>query len=389
MRSIIILFFPCLLYGQMNEGKLLSENKYYELKYTQTDKVITLDVGLKGSKKKFMLDSGAPVFISDSIQNLYNFPIIQKARLRDASNKKSEVLIVRIDTLIVGPFVFINLPALVLNYKNSPLQCADFVGNFGSNALRFLTIQFDIQKERVTLTDNRQLLKMKPTNWKPATIDGQSNFFFPVQINNNYIDTVHFDTGDGVLYNMLRKSAQKLSELYPEEVIHEGFGVTSIGALGIPENSEQIILKPAIINFHNSVIKQGLINTTEGNVSRMGRYLLNYGVLTLDYPSKQYTLETYNHLSLPPYFSFGFTPISEGGKVFAGTVWEKSEAAENGMESGNEILSVNGVAFIDLSICNLESVLKNALALEDITLVFRNTSGKEKKIVLHKKLLIE
>ena len=162
----------------MNAGKLLTKNKFYQVKYSETDKVITIDVGLKGARNKFMLDSGAPVFISDSIQALYNFPVILKAELGDASDKKGEVLIVEIDTLLVGPFIFVKLPALVLNYKNSPLQCVEFVGNFGSNALRFLVVQIDLKNEEVTLTDNLKLLKAKPANWQPAMINGQSDFFF-------------------------------------------------------------------------------------------------------------------------------------------------------------------------------------------------------------------
>ena len=380
---------PCLVFGQMNEGRLLTKNQYHEIQYSETDKVITLDVVLKGSTKKFMLDTGAPVFISDSLQELYNFPVLHKAKLEDATGKKSEILIVRIDTLRVGSFVFVDLPALVLNYKNSPHQCDDFVGNFGSNALRFLIVRFDVQAQQVALSDNIQLLNARaPSTFKPASINQQSDIFFPVQINNQFVDTVHFDSGDGYLYHMSKKAIALLSTLYPKQVIRNGYGVTSMGSLGLPENSEQVVVKPDVITIHNSFITKGLIYITERTVSRIGRYLLNSGVLTLDYVHKQYAFEKYDRPVLPSRFDFGFIPITEGKKVIAGTVWEGSEASKKGLESGDEILSINGVYFGDLSLCDVEPAVKRSLSSSIIEAKFRKKNGTERKVSLRKSSLI-
>lgn len=382
-----LLFFPILSHAQMNAGaKLLSKNNYYEIPYQNSDSVILTHVQLKGSSHLFMLDSGAPVFISDSLQRLYNFPVIHETTVRDATGKTEPIKIIRIDTLKLGPFVVSDLLALVLNMKSSAHQCDAFVGNFGSNAMQFLVIEFDLRKGKIALTDNPVLLQNKDTTgFHSAMLNSQSDILFPVKVNDGFTDTVQFDTGDGYLYHISEKAMVALSALYPGQVVRRGIGVTAIGSLGIPENSKQMALKANKLLIANSTIAPATLFQTSAPRSRIGRYLLNYGVLRLDYINSRYAFTSYKNPVLPGKYDFGFTPVINGRKVIAGTVWQGSEAENNGMKSGNEILAIDDFYFSTLSLCDVEPKAKDYLSKNTIRILFKNNNGQTKRITLDKK----
>jgi hypothetical protein len=385
----LFLLFPFSLLAQLKEGKLLEADKLFEIPYTQSDQPILLDATIRGSTHRFILDTGAPTFISDSLQKIYNFPVVMEANLEDATAKKGKTIIVSIDTLRVGPFTFTDINALVLDFKNSPIGCESFIGNFGSNALRFLVIRFDIQSQKITLAGNHKLLgDKKEAKYFRATFSAQSDIYFDVTVNEKFKDQIHFDSGDAAFYQMARTQVSKFEKQFPKDVFQKGFGVTSMGLLGIPASGNQSKLRPSSIKFGNISLSKGIITTTERDESRLGRYLFNYGTLTIDYPRKKYSFELYESPVLPPLFDFGFTPVMDSAKVYAGTVWENSEAESNGMKSGDEIVSMNGIRFDQLQRCEIAKTIrietKKGLAME---VVFKTKNGEEKKITLKQRIL--
>jgi Aspartyl protease len=387
--SVAICTTPALLKAQLNVGNLITKNKYIELPLLNVEKEISLTATIKGNDHTFLLDTGAPFFISDSLQRLYKFPVVYQAKLSDASGKEGETIIVKVDTLKVGPFVYTDLLALVLNMSNSTHHCDVFMGNFGSNLLRFLVVQFDAKKNKLILTDNDKLLKRKiPVPFSPAVLNEQSDFIFPVTINNYIVDSMHFDSGDGKLYEITEKPLQQLIGKFPNQVVRKGNGVTSVGSLGIPNNSPQIKLVSQI-SFNKAVINNAVVNSTTASRSRMGRYLFNYGILTLDYINKQYAFEKYKKPKLPPQYDFGFSIITNGKKVIAGTVWNGSEAEKKGMKSGCEIVSIDGVKFSDLPLCDIEPEAKKHRTYSMIEVVFVDEKENENKIKLTKQYLLK
>lgn len=386
---IVVCAVPAILKAQLNVGNLITKNKCLELPLPNIEKEILLTATIKGDEYTFLLDTGAPFFISDSLQKLYKFPVVYQAKLNDATGKVEETIIVKVDTLKIGPFVYTDLLALVLNMSNTAHQCDVFVGNFGSNLLRFLIVQFDAQKKKLILTDNGKLLKRKITApFSPAVLNEQSDFLFPVTFNNTIVDSMHFDSGDGKLYEISEKPLQQLIAAYPWQVIRKGVGVTGMGSLGIPSNSPQLILVSKI-GFNTSIINNAAIKNTTASRSRMGRYLFNYGILTLDYVNRRYAFEKYRQPVLPPQYDYGFVVITNGKKVIAGTVWNGSEAERKGMKSGCEIVAMDGIKFSELSLCEVEPEAKKYRAKEQLIILFINGSGEVKEIKLARQKTIK
>ncbi|MEQ1587595.1 MAG: retropepsin-like aspartic protease, partial [Cyclobacteriaceae bacterium] len=308
-------------YTQLPPGQLESKNKIMEISLIDPQKEILVKAKLKGEEFTFLLDTGAPFFISNAIQDRFNFPVLFKANLSDASGKKDETLIVSVDSLSLGPFIFTNVWAVVIKMDNETHQCHEFVGNFGSNLLNFLAVQFDLQKHKVFLTDNMNLLEHQPAAFQPASLSSQRDFYFPITIQGNIPDTIHFDSGDGSLYEISPRTLAKLTKVDSGSILKKGFGVTSMGSLGLPKHSNQYVIR-SNISLANSTISNGIAHNTYAEKSRLGRYIFHYGRMTLDYINQRYAFEQYDKFTLSELSDFGFTVLVSNNRVLTGTVWE-------------------------------------------------------------------
>lgn len=112
------------------------------------------------------------------------------------------------------------------------------------------------------------------------------------------------------------------------------------------------------------------IGTTQ-SVSRIGRDLLNYGTLTIDYINRKYYFDAYSKRLKPARTNFGFTILTEPGKVTAGVVWENTPAQKNGMTSGVEIISINRKKFKHLNVCDIDTMLAEDFLENKIRIVFK------------------
>lgn len=387
-KKIICAFLTLFLvarigFSQLPQGQLVSSGKLMTLSLVDPQKEILVRASLKGEEFTFLLDTGAPFFISNTIQDKYNFPVLFKADLSDASGKKDETLIVSIDSLTIGPFLFRDVWAVVIKMDNETHQCHEFVGNFGSNLLNFLTVQFDLQKGKVFLTDDTSLLDHQPTTFQPATLSAQRDFYFPISINDGITDTIHFDSGDGSLYEISPRALKKLVGKDSSYIIKKGFGITGVGSLGLPDQANQYILKSNLA-IGNSVITGGIANNTYAEKSRLGRYLFHYGRMTLDYPNQQFAFEPFEKPDLPGISDFGFTVVASSNRVLTGTVWNDSEAEKMGMFSGCEITQINKIKFNDLDPCEVENALNLIRNKTVIKLTYRDKSGRPRSVKIKK-----
>src|SRR4051812_2905641 len=79
----------------INAGTLENKNFYFSVPYqpTQGDAGV-VTVVIKGKKRRFMVDTGAPLIISKALQRECNFSLFYQSKLVDANNDTSGVTIV-------------------------------------------------------------------------------------------------------------------------------------------------------------------------------------------------------------------------------------------------------------------------------------------------------
>ena len=368
----------------MNQGEMISKNAYHEISISNSKDEIVQFVNLKNKSFKFIFDTGAPLSISKELQDAIRYPILLKVPMRDAENKSDTINIVSVDTFRLGNITFINIPAVVINLKNSPLGPENIDGLIGSNIARFLIIQFNLNENKIILTD--QLDKVNIINKKnphQIFLDNQSNAFLQISLSNNLMDTAHFDSGMGKFYSMNIKKAEQFISVLDNKTstVLKGYGVSSQGILGNKNKNTQYMITSSIM-LGGSPISRCRIGTTQA-VSRIGRELMNYGTLTIDYINKQYYFDIYPNNKYQPSPNFGFQVITEQGKVSAGMVWENTLAQKKGITSGCEIVSINKKTVQNLSSSEIDNIISTQFAKEKIRLTFLK-DNKIKKAILYK-----
>lgn len=360
----------------MNQGGMISKNGYHEILFVNTHDEIVESILLKGNRLKFILDTGAPLAISKEVQNRINYPVLLRLPFHDANNKSDTISIVSIDTFRLADLTFANIPAVVLDFKNSPIGCENVDGIIGSNLTRFMIVQFNLKEEKIILTDSPDKIKVQNgVRPYPVYLDNQSNAFFRVTFNTVFSDTAHFDSGMGKFYDMHTKKAEQLIAAFDDEksIIFKGSGVINQGILGRGDGEQQYVLN-ADLELGSVTLKGCHLSTTRA-VSRIGRELLNYGTLTINYPDSQYFFDSYRRTFYIPNPNFGFKHLTENGKVTVGIVWEKTPAEECGLAAGCEILSVNRKTFENLNSCEIDEILSNEFGQEKIDLMFKKNGS--------------
>ena len=389
-KYCLVLIMLCTLQAvaQFNQGELITRNNYFEIPFTQTHTEIHAKAGLRGDEYDFMLDTGAPTFISSDLQKKYKFPVLIRSKTQDGSGNVVKTEIVLIDTIRFGPFVFTGIPAVVIDMDNSPIGCLHLPGNLGSNMLRHLYVQFDIKEHRVGLTDKKAMLK-KQIPAQPMHISAQADVYFPVKLNDSFTDTIHYDSGDGQYYSMSKRKMDNFVALFPGQVIRNGFGTLFMGIGGAGDPFTQYVAKPQSVQVGAGAMAGAAVTIAGNDRSRMGRDMLNYGVLDLNYPDSSYAFETYGHPDVQPHFDFGFHPVMDGDEIVVGCVWKNSGAETQGLQIGDHILSIDDLDFTKLSKCDRVNFARELARTgkNTITLTYRHKKQKPQTITLEKKNL--
>lgn len=383
---LFIVFSTPFLFAQnftMNEGELKTTNVYFEFPMLNVNDELKLNCELGSGSYNFMLDIGAPLCISKSIQREKHFPVILTSPIVDSGNNRDSIDIVRIDTFKFGNIVLTNIPAVVLDFEHSPIACEHIDGLLGSNIIRFFALQFDLTEQKVKLTDNIKTLinKQKPNG--KLLLDDQSNAYAINTFNDDVQDTFHFDSGMNGFYDMNSKKVEELLHHLKSKtaLLKRAYGSGSQGMFGKEKENMNMMISTDIF-FGKHILKTAVIENTDTK-SRMGRKLFELGKLTLDYIHQDYYFEADKEIQCYREADFGFKPYMENGKCYAGLVWEGSRAATLGLKAGDEIHKINNIDLKELDNCEKELVLKGAMKKKylDIDILL---NGKLKQINLTK-----
>jgi hypothetical protein len=288
LLHIAILFSAVSCVAQnMNFGEMINSNFLYQISYSNSKKGIHEKVKLRNGEHTFIFDTGAPLCISKEIQKQNNYRVIERVQVHDSNNQTDSTEIVLVDTISFGGIYFTNIPALVLDFKNSPIKNENVQGLLGSNVVRFLTVEFDLKNGLIKFTDKLENMNVKGVEFR---IDNQSNAWLPIFINQLQSDTANFDTGMEGLFHMNINVAKKLHPSFSK--LKKKKKKPDHGMFGSGNSQEQIKIKAKSFIVAGVDIGKVRFNTTPAK-SRIGRELLKYGVLTIDYPNNQLFFQPY------------------------------------------------------------------------------------------------
>lgn len=379
-----------------NSGGTKQKNYYsvmpYESKFG-TLPIIKVEVG--GKERRFLLDTGAVTCISQELANELKPKITETISLKDAEGHSEETTVCIIPEIKVGGVLFKKIPAAVI--KKSPFTyCQELDGVIGSNLLRNSIVRFSHNDKTITLTDQPKKLDLHNKEELSSEIfltpDQSSPYIKTYIIDNLNADIgLMFDSGMTGLFDMALRHFHLFNEhhLFSDSILG-GSGSVGHGAFGKHQDTLKYSFSVKSFILNEYAFNNLRINTTADNNSRIGAGFMRYGDITLDYKNKRFYFEPYSDeepdLSYTPN-SFSFNV--DGNKLIVGIIWDSE--MESRISVGDQIISINGIRFDEMSECELllfdmDKALSEGIKedqKEGTIEVKRQDSGEIEKITIH------
>ena len=396
-RIILLILFVCLInttYCQegftLNKGHIAQKNFYTIIPYVEINGKIIIEVSINKKKRKFILDTGAPLSITENLYREINPESTQKIPVTDQSGIEDSLNLVSVPIIEIGGIDFIDIPSLVINEGNLIAECYGVDGLIGSNLLRNLIIQFNSREKTIVLTDKSKLLNLKRKNSSNLYLTPhQSSPYIKIKLQKNDTtinEDVLFDTGADGFYDLSMGTYNFLSEKYVIfDRIAEGEGSYTFGLHGAAEKQQHYMLSFPALKINNFTFKNVLTNTTHDQSSRIGLDILKYGKVTLNYKDKQFYIEPFDSqketILTDSTWSVGFT-INDN-KLNVGIIWDKS--LEGKINIGDEVIQFDDYNYQNMDICQL-LMLNERINKSSAILILKDIHTSEIKKITIKRL---
>lgn len=389
LAFFLLLTIPAFSQIDLNQGAVGQKHYLDTISYQTKKGKIFVPVEIEGNSYKFLLDTGSPFLIYDSVfKDLHEKTAIAiyADTVSDINGKDKVKKMISLSKLKIGNITFKDTPGFIMNQGDSEMiDCFDFDGVIGSNMLRNSVIQIDGNNKMIILTDKKKNLSVKRRNSQKIKLtEKQSTPILKVTLQKKpkVTDAAFFDSGAESLYEISKRTAEyfKKKGVSPYDTIAKTVGASGGGFFG-PENKEEKLLlaiNEFIINKHGF----GEIVAEAGEANeRIGSKLLEYGKVTIDYRKrrfyfKPYPDKDYEELSRKPW---AVRPTYKDGKIVVGLVWE-DDLKEN-VNVGDEILGFGDKDYQSMTPCEIMFSPREDENLKTAPLKLRDRENDEIKDV--------
>jgi len=158
MKKILLFWFTanllCAQDSPFNQGAIRQVNYFESIPFEFIEQKIIIPVSIAGVTYRFMVDTGAPNFISQKIFNKIKPEVVDEILMSDANNIEIKTPLAEIEELKIGSLIFNNSPVLIdENDENIFFKCWKLDGIIGSNLLRNSIVQINLEEKLLYLTD--------------------------------------------------------------------------------------------------------------------------------------------------------------------------------------------------------------------------------------------
>lgn len=340
----------------MNAGGPLPVSFADTLAFEWVRNKIIVPVVVNGKPYRFILDTGAPLIVSDVLEDIWNAEAQTPVTLRDQSGKKQDsVRLIRSGKLKLGHTEYEGVPALVMDRDNPVFRCMNIDGFIGSNLLRQSVLGIDLPARRVYIHNHSEWLPGKRYRM-PMKLDAQSNPFFRLRIGKGHTDVL-FDSGSDKFFEM----SYSLTDAWQARargrlsVLRKGYGISAMGFAGVEAPAPRLQLMATGLQIGEAVFDTAFISTTTSAESRAGAALLHYGRITLDYRRQYFYFEPsgvpLRHRD--SLWSFSLLPLDTA--VVIGAIWDQDLAAQYDIHLYDPVLMLNNRPVKGLTLCDFMS----------------------------------
>ena len=308
--------------------------------------LIFLPVTIQGKEYRFLFDSGAPLSISEKLQDDFNFKIVSTGNLIDSDHNRSKIEWAKIESINIGKVSFNNQTAFIGDFEANPfLKCLKIDGIIGSNLLRYCNWTIDQERKSLTFSDTVDKDVLKGSVRIPFRTDDQYNMFTDLSIGQATVRNVLVDYGSNgsIALNDQIFNTIKARNIIGETLIEKGAKQSGIVGKAVALSRE--IVYTDSVKIDSISLKKVMLRT--GKTVSVGNNLLSRFRVTIDWKNKAlHLLETkavQDSISFPG-FRLGYDP-DKG--VYVQAVIENSNAYRKGVRANMSVEKLDGLDFKD------------------------------------------
>ncbi len=346
-----------------------------EIGFKLVDNLIILPVKIENETYHFMLDTGRPTTIEPYLK--------KKLNLKQVITPFADSNFVSIPKVTVGNIDFLSSLSVVESVDT--FHCTKIDGRLGANFMQSAIWKIDYQRKKITLTNYRDSLQkdsVKTINFK-TWLYGMpySNAYF-----SPYYDiVVSFFTSEAhsFCFSELIKSSlpsnQKYVKCYTKYQRREKIDTASFSNIPYMRFESGLIVHNNLAHFESKQF------TYSGNIGY--DFFKNY-ICTFDWGMKKISLQP---ISKPEnkIEGFGMSMWSINNKLTIYCLYEGMPAMEAGLHLGDEILSLDDLAFENITkeqFCEKRENIIKILEKEEITLKVKQKDSIKTVILKKKKI---
>ena len=353
---------------------------YTEIEYADRFGVPVVEVTVCGAEYSFIVDTGASILcITDRLASAAGLDVRQ-SRYR-FKNLQGRLRTAHIETLRLGNIVMRQRQAVVLSADNTIFRTLGVDGIVGGTVLEHFIVSFDARRHTVVFATDRADLHEQPAVW-----DGFKLWRNLPLLRISMQDasgkgretSALFDSGNGTGAVVIptAKKFEKFIRTGTIAGIEEGEGVTSrmIGGLGAPSKL-----------YRGRITGLTLGGGTIGGIPAMSGglawpllcwRLADTGVITLDYPRRQYAFTPYADARAWTMVSYPVMTAVEKGSLIVASVWDPQ--LRRVISPGDVIESIGGRPVSnpdETATPNIDELIPRFAASDNRTVVIRSVSG--------------
>ncbi|MCX6272746.1 MAG: aspartyl protease family protein [Bacteroidetes bacterium] len=347
---------------------------------------IILKVKIHEVEYDFLLDSGAPLAVSEELAAKLDLPTVNSQMVMDSKGNKSKMKMTVLDEITIGNVSFLNTGALIAKLSDPGLNCLKVSGIVGANLMKRATWQIDFENQFITITSSPDSL-MIPDNSRVISFTPAVSGTPVVSLNINGVkeNMVIFDIGAMGDIRLSERTFQRLKRRSSRFNYVSDYGYNGLGLFGAGEMDSTYYVKVPSIKMGGFSSDTTVVEFSKKTLNTIGLQFMSKYLVTLNWQKKKIILSPNEHYGRDSLYTTGMTFLYKDGKLFIGSIMKGSSASKAGLNLDDQIISLNGQDVSTLEQddwCIIFQQAVDGMFKANLDLIVKDTTGKEIKTTL-------
>jgi hypothetical protein len=332
----------------------------------------------------FIFDTAALTVIDEHVADEFQLEKGLQVKGKGSGGKAETIRLVKLRTIEIGKVSVTDCAAAVFDLS----KLGDHIDAIlGSNFLRHFRVTLDYR--------NRNIKFLRQTQHKDSTLTDLVRVPFKQDMKNGFAPKIKclindrlkidgiIDTGHPDIAS-LPLSVMEQMDVFKRGRVLASKGSMSGGAFGWSDKNFLLRVNKLKIGDFDLFDFISVSNSTDAIL--IGKRFLSNFLVTLDYPKGEMILQPYSVADFErEMYSYGVALDKESKRTLCVGVWENSSADKNGIQPGDELISVNSQNASELSLIELMALFQDENVTE-LEVIFAR-DGRQNEMTLHKEML--